>query len=200
MPAAPTTSPEVTLPSKTPTKDMASAATFAASGFAALANSSMSSFSNTVTMPSNPAQSFLAAAEGLKAVNEDATKGPRPPQNEELRSSTENPASWLNRSDSSPLNTTGPVKPGIFGASASGFGVGFGVGSKLANFAAPKSDSTIGESNGTIKPIGSPKYLDESKAGSGSEREGKYEDSDIAGGSVIDERFQHQDSRLIVSV
>ena len=155
---------------------------FASSGFAALAKSSTSPFG------------ALDSTSGLKSSRLPTSSpfaGLSSPQIEKSNPSNSGvPSSGFSRT-TSPFTSSKLPGFGGFGSS-SGFGTGFGSGSKLTSFAAPTGDTKLG--GGTAKPFGasadSEGEAKDSESGSGNDEE----DGSVKG-SEADSVFQKQESK-----
>lgn len=99
----------------------------------------------------------------------------------------------------SPFGTSGSSKTGVFGGSVFGsaFGGPFGGGNRLTSFAAPSGNARLGATNGTIKPIGSPKHDGDEDGNSESDVEVSAENKKDEETEEADGRFQHQDGMHI---
>ena len=173
---------------------------FASSGFAALAGSSTSPF-GTLGGPLIAANASPFASAGFNSGKteidtHEALKVEAAPSNG-FSTFVDSSSTGFSSIDQSPFGSSGSKKTGVFGGSVfgSGFDGTFGGGSRLTSFAAPTGDAILGVSNGTIKPIGSPKRDEDEDEHSDSEAEGTAEtkkDEDI---EEPDVRFQHQDGK-----
>ena len=177
-----------------------SASAFASSGFAALSKSTSSPFGAigaTSAAASTPSPFATTSPFSPKKDESDASKKTEPAPNGGFSAFAKSQTSGFGTSEPTPFGTTGAAKTSVFGGSifGGGFGGTFGGGSKLANFAAPTGDAKLG--NGTIKPIGSPTRDGDDEENSESDAEGFGENSRGDVNDEGDERFQHQDGKLL---
>ena len=177
-----------------------SASAFASSGFAALSKSTTSPFSTigtTSAAASTPSPFTTASPFSSKKDESNASKKTEPAPNGGFSAFAKSQSPGFGTSEPTPFGTTGAAKTSVFGGSifGGGFGGTFGGGSKLANFAAPTGDAKLG--NGTIKPIGSPTREGDDEENSESDAEGFGENSRGDVNDEGDERFQHQDGKLL---
>ena len=184
------------------TQTQATPSAFAASGFAALAASSTSPF-GALGGSSAAAPSPFASAKAPSAEISEAQNS-APAANGGFGSFAKAPSSGFGTAQPSPFAAATSKASGTFGSSSifggGGFGGGFGGGSKLASFAAPTGDTKLGNSNGAIKPIGSPTHENDDNDGSESEGEGADDKSKDDEASEADDRFQHQDGKLCLGL
>ena len=121
------------------------------------------------------------------------------PQTEKSKSTDFSaPPSGLSSTASPFTSSTLPGFGGLGGfASSSGFGTGFGSGSKLTSFAAPTGDAKLGV--GGAKPVGASADTEEeekdSETGTGNEEEEKVIEK-----VEVDSKFQKQESKRSTSV
>ena len=171
---------------------------FASSGFAALAGSSTSPF-GTLGGSSTAATASPFVSAGFDSVKTETDQfealKPEAGPNGGFSTFVNSSSTGFNSTDQSPFALSGSNKTSVFGGSVFGsaFGRPLGGGSRLTSFAAPTGDTKLGVSNGTIKPIGSPKRDEEENENSESEAEGAAEGKKDEDVEEADGRFQHQD-------
>jgi hypothetical protein len=182
---------------KTDQQSQTSTSAFAASGFAALSKSTNSPFSTigiTSVGGSTPSPFASASAFSPKKADPHIPKTTESKSNGGFGSFAKASSSGFGSTEPSPFGTAGAAKPAIFGGSVfgGGFGVGFGGGGRLSNFAAATGDAKLGAANGAIKPIGAPTREEDDDEDSENEGEG-FGELHREGNDEADERFQHQD-------
>lgn len=177
-------------------------AAFASSGFAALAQSYTSPFGALgAKSAKNTTPSAFTSSSTFNPKKSDPTEGPstkaEPAASTGFGTFATSPSSGFGAAQPSPFGTTDAAKTNVFGGSVfrGGFGGGFGGGSKLSNFASPTGDARVGTSNGSIKPIGSPKREDDNEEQSESDVEGTGEKEIGEDVDEADSRFQHQNGK-----
>ena len=185
---------------KSDQRSQTSASAFASSGFAALSNSATSPFGAigaTSAAASTPSPFVTTSTFSPKKDDSDASKMTEPAPNGGFGAFAKAQTPGFGTREPSPFGTTGAAKTSVFGGSifGGGFGGAFGGGSKLANFAAPTGDTKLG--NGAVKPIGSPTREGDDEENSESDAEGFGENGRGDINDEGDERFQHQDGKLL---
>ena len=174
---------------------------FASSGFAALARSSTSPFGtlggSSTAATASPFASDGASNLGRAETDKNEDQETETAANVGFGASVDSSSIGLGSTDQSPFVTSALNRTGIFGGSVFGsaFGGPFGGGNRLTSFAAPTGDAKLGASNGSIKPIGSPKHDGDEHEISESDGEGSAEDKKDEETEEADGRFQHQDGR-----
>lgn len=203
------TSSEFTTQSKDKSIDQqpqSSTKTFASSSFAALAQSGTSPFgalgaqSTNANAPSPFSSSSAFSPKKSFPTEVDSTKA-EPAASSGFGAFASASSSGFGVAQPSPFGASGAVSNNVFGGSVfgGGFGGGFGGANKLSNFASPNGDARVGNSHGSIKPIGSPKRKedDDDDDQSDSDGEGTGEKDRDEGGDEADTRFQHQDGEKV---
>lgn len=166
---------------------------FASSGFASFASSSDSPFNAAATSVKPAAPSPSATASSSAAEKSEPQKA-APEKSGGFGSFAKMPSSGFGADQRSPFAAAASNPGTTFGQSvlSSGFGGGFGSGSKLKSFAAPIGDAKLGSAHGSVKPIGPLGDEVERKDGSESDIEGEDDQSKDDEISEADDRFQHQ--------
>lgn len=184
-----------------PNSETARSSAFAASGFAALAKSSASPFSNLGVGAFAPSSFALDASKSLQPDNGGFLSFASPgssPSEVPGSAAKSSPDVSNGGSSASPFATASRATAESLGRAAFGSATGSGLhaGSKLTSFAASTGDAKIGSSNGNIRPLGSPDLLGrearESESDAGDDEGASKHD----GLSEIDQRFQQQDGML----
>ena len=177
---------------------MTSQSAFAASGFAALANSSTSPFGTIGDVPAKNMCFPYAPVihDNVSVPNHVASTTFDPPSVRDPSFSDNSKASApdAGKVNPSPFTVAESAKSSVFGGTISGGGFGGSSGSqqKLINFAAPGGDAKIRASNSSFRTIGLPEQHED---------DGNIDDQDVEAEDVskddksdeVDERFQHQD-------
>lgn len=178
-----------------------SADAFATSGFAALAGASTSPFgilggSSTAAGASPFVSPGVLNSGKTETYKHEAGKA-EANFNGGFSTFVNSPSSGLGKVDQSPFGSSGPSKSGVFGRSVFGsaFGGPLAGGNRLTSFAAPTGDTKLGVSNGTSKPIGSPKRDEDENENSESEGERAAESKRDEEAEDADGRFQHQNGK-----
>lgn len=178
-----------------------SADAFATSGFAALAGASTSPFGilggSSTAAGASPFASPGVLNSGMTVINKHEARKPEANFNGGFSTFVNSSSSGLGKVDQSPFGSSGSSKSGVFGRSAFGsaFGGPFAGGNRLTSFATPTGDAKLGVSNGTSKPIGSPKRDEDENEDSESEGEGAAESKKAEETEDADGRFQHQNGK-----
>ena len=175
---------------------------FASSGFAALANSTTSPFTNVMVTSTSNEKSFAVATSGTRKEQSKvplAAHASSDPAIGGFGSSANPMASIFGRSEPPSFGAAGLAKPSLFGGPVfgGGFGAGFGSGNKLSSFAAPTGDTRLTGGSGAIRPIGSLDERNEEDRTSDSDDESEQDGGKDDGAVEVDERFQHQDGKSV---
>lgn len=174
---------------------------FASSGFAALARSSTSPFGtlggSSTAATASPFASAGASNLGKAETDKKEDQRTETAANGGFGAFVNSSSTGFGSTDQSFFGTSASNKTGVFGGSVFGsaFGGPFGGGNRLTSFAAPTGNAKLGASNGSIKPIGSPKHDGDEDGISESDGEESAENKKDEETEEADGRFQHQDGR-----
>ncbi|KAL9629169.1 MAG: hypothetical protein Q9164_006992, partial [Protoblastenia rupestris] len=172
---------------------------FAASGFAALANSSTSPFGTIGDVPAkNMCFHYTPVIhDNVSVPNHVASTTLDLPsvRDPSFSSNSKACAPDTGKVNPLPFAVAKSAKSSVFGGTISGGGFGGSSGSqhKLINFAAPRGDANLRGSNNSVRPIGLPEQHHEDDR--------NIDNQDVEAENVskddksdeVDERFQHQD-------